>query len=189
MLSTRGARARPTPADLTTTTRNRTTSLLTTTSIVGTQPSSVVTMEDNANGPVFRATKRRKVFRKRAESDASGDEPHVASTVQGPENATPADGKNSTSEIHGDSLSLSETTRVRRPKKHGLAFSSSDQNSSRPHNNMNEETALAISEEQPQDVQNGRFARQTGRTVVADDKHMCVLPPKTKSLSSSELTA
>ena len=187
MLSTRGARARPTPADLTTTTSNRTTSLLTTTSIVGTQPSSVVTMEDNANGPVFRATKRRKVFRKRAESDASGDEPHVASTVQGPENATPADGTNSTSETQGDASSLSETTRVRRPKKHGIAFSSSDQNSSRPHNN--EETALVISEEQPQDIQNGRFARQTGRTVVADDKHMCVSPPKTKSLSSSELTA
>ena len=176
----------PAPADLTTTTRNRTTSLLTTTSIVGTQPSSVVTMEDNANGPVFRATKRRKVFRKRAESDASGDEPHVASTVQGPENATPADGTNSTSETQGDASSLSETTRVRRPKKHGIAFSSSDQNS-RPHNN--EETALVVSEEQPQDVQNGRFARQTGRTVVADDKHMCVLPTKTKSLSSSELTA
>ena len=144
-------------------------------------------MEDNANGPVFRATKRRKVFRKRAESDASGDEPHVASTVQGPENATPADGTNSTSETQGDASSLSETTRVRRPKKHGIAFSSSDQNSSRPHNN--EETALVISEEQPQDIQNGRFARQTGRTVVADDKHMCVSPPKTKSLSSSELTA
>jgi hypothetical protein len=134
-------------------------------------------MEENANGPVFRATKRRKVFRKRADSNASGDEPHVASTIQDPEStATTANGTNSTGEPHGEALSLSETTRVRRPKKHGIAFSSSDPNSSRPHNN-NEETAMVVSEGQPQDVQNGRFARQTGRAVVVDDKHMCVLPP------------
>jgi hypothetical protein len=135
-------------------------------------------MEDSANGPVFRATKRRKVFRKRADSDASGDEPNVASTVQGSETAT-TDGTNSAVETQGEALSLSETTRVRRPKKHGIAFSSSDPSSSRPHNN-NEETAMVVSEGQPQDVQNGRFARQTGRTVVADDKHMCVLPPNKK---------
>jgi hypothetical protein len=140
--------------------------------------SSAITMEDNANGPVFRATKRRKVFRKRADSNASGDEPHVASTIQDPDStASPANGTSSTAEPHEDALSLSETTRVRRPKKHGIAFSSSDPNSSRPHNNNNEETAMVVSEGQPQDVQNGRFARQTGRAVVVDDKHMCVLPP------------
>jgi len=145
-------------------------------------------MEDSANGPVFRANKRRKVFRKRAGSDASGDEPQVASTTQGLDlTASPANGANSTGETHGYALSLSETTRVRRPKKHGIAFSSSDASSSRPHNN--EETAMVVSEGQPQDVQNGRFARQTGRTVVADDKHMCVLPPNENLFSSSELTA
>jgi hypothetical protein len=36
---------------------------------------------------------------------------------------------------------------------------------------------MVVSEGQPQDVQNGRFARQTGRAVFVDDKHMCVLPP------------
>jgi len=141
-------------------------------------------MEDNSNGPVFRATKRRKVFRKRADSDAS-DEPHA---VQASDSIpTPANGTNSAEETHGEILSLSETTRVHRPKRHGIAFSSSHPSSSRPHNN--EETALVVPEGQPQDVQNGRFARQTGRTVVADDKHMCVLPPNKPSLSSSELTA
>jgi hypothetical protein len=139
------------------------------------QHSPTITMDDSANGPVFRANKRRKVFRKRADSNASGDEPHVASTTPD-STTTPANGTTSTGGTHGDALSLSETTRVRRPKKHGIAFSSSDPSSSRPHNNNNEETALVISEGQPQDVQNGRFARQTGRTVVADDKHMCVLP-------------
>jgi len=146
-------------------------------------------MEDKANGPVFRATKRRKVFRKRADSNASGDEPQVASTIQDPEStATPANGSNSTAENHGDFLSLSETTRVRRPKKHGIAFSSSGPNSSRPQT-TDEETAMVVSEGQSQDVQNGRFARQTGRAVVVDDKHMCVLPLKMPSFSGSELTA
>jgi hypothetical protein len=146
-------------------------------------------MEDGANNPVFRATKRRKVFRKRADSDASGDEPHVESVVQGQDStAAPADGTKSIVEASGDVSSLPETARVRRPKKHGIAFSSSDATSSRPYNN-NEETAMVVSEAQTQDLQNGRFARQTGRTIVADDKHMCVLPPKEISLPGTGLTA
>ena len=146
-------------------------------------------MEDNTNGPVFRATKRRKVFRKRADSDANGDEPYVASTAQGPDSTTaPVDTTNSTVEPHEDASILPEAARVRRPKKHGIAFSSSDPFSSRLHSN-NEETAMVVSEDQTSDLTNGRFARQTGRTVVADDKHMCVLPPNETSLPDTGLTA
>jgi len=145
-------------------------------------------MEDNANGPVFRANKRRKVFRKRADSDAGDEEPHVASTVQGPDSTTtPADTTDNAVESYGDASTLSETARVRRPKKHGIAFSSSDPFSSRVQHN--EETAMVVSEDQTQDLQNGRFARQTGRTVVADDKHMCVLPHNEALFSDTGLTA
>jgi len=152
------------------------------------QHASAIIMEDNTNGPVFRATKRRKVFRKRADSDANSDEPYVASTAQGPDaTTTPVDATNNTADSHGDASTLPEAARVRRPKKHGIAFSSSDPFSSRLHSN--EETAVVVSEDQTQDLTNGRFARQTGRTVVADDKHMCVLPPNETSLPDTGLTA
>jgi len=131
-------------------------------------------MDEAADGPTFRANKRRKVFRKRAESDANNDEPHLATTSTDEVPSTIQDA----SAIRGDDneASRSDITRVRRPKKYGIAFSSSDRSSSRLHND-NEETALVVSEHQPEEQQNGRFMRQTGKAIVEDDKHMCVLPP------------
>lgn len=133
-------------------------------------------MDETAEGPTFRANKRRKVFRKRAGSDANNDEPNIATSSR-PDQATLADEKAGV--ITGeeeDTVPRPEITRVRKPKKHGIAFSSSDRTSSRPHND-NEETALVISEPQIPEQQNGRFTKQTGKTIVEDDKHMCVLPP------------
>jgi hypothetical protein len=132
-------------------------------------------MDETVEGPTFRANKRRKVFRKRAESDANDDEPHVATSLQ-PDQAPPADEKCSVTTGEEDATSRPDITRVRKPKKHGIAFSSSDRTSSRPHND-NEETALVVSEPQIVEQQNGRFMKQTGKTVVEDDKHMCVFPP------------
>lgn len=140
-------------------------------------------MDDTANGPTFRANKRRKVFRKRAGSDDNDEEPHVATTSR-PDQVPLVEDK--TSVIPGEeyTTSRSDITRVRKPKKHGIAFSSSDRISSRPHND-NEETALAISEPQVVEQQNGRFTKQTGKTIVEDDKHMCVLPPSEPPYSYS----
>jgi len=132
-------------------------------------------MDETVEGPTFRANKRRKVFRKRAESDANDDEPHVA-TSSLPDQARPADENTSVITGEEDATSRPDIARVRKAKKHGIAFSSSDRTSSRPHND-NEETALVVSEPQVVEQQNGRFTRQTGKTVVEDDKHMCVLPP------------
>ena len=133
-------------------------------------------MEGIAEGPTFRANKRRKVFRKRAGSGANDDEPNAATTCSLPDRAPSADEKTSTIAGEEDKISRPDIARVRKPKKHGIAFSSSDRTSSRPHND-NEETALVVSEPQTVEQQNGRFTKQTGKTIVEDDKHMCVSPP------------
>jgi len=133
-------------------------------------------MDETAEGPTFRANKRRKVFRKRAESDANDNEPNVATTSSLPNQAPSTDEKTGIIPGEEDTAPRPEITRVRKPKKHGIAFSSSDRTSSRPHND-NEETALVVSEPQTVEQQNGRFTKQTGETIVEDDKHMCVSPP------------
>jgi hypothetical protein len=131
-------------------------------------------MEENVDGPIFRANKRRKVLRKRTGSDANNEEPHVATSLQ-LDQVPSTDEKTSTIKGEDDPTSRPDIARVRKPKKHGIAFSSSDRTSSRPQND-NEETALVVSEPQVVEQQNGRFTRQTGKTIVEDDKHMCVLP-------------
>jgi hypothetical protein len=142
-------------------------------------------MEESAYGPTFRANKRRKVFRKKAGSDVNTDEPHVATSLQ-PDQVPSTDEKPSTIKDEEDTASRPDVARVRKPKKHGIAFSSSDRTSSRPQND-NEETALVVSEPQVVGQQNGRFTRQTGKTVVEDDKHMCVLPPREPPTSCPNL--
>lgn len=128
-------------------------------------------MEDDAESPIFRANKRRKVFRKRAESDPPDDKPNVTT-----DQVASIDGNASILISEGYDAPRSDITRVRKSKKHGIAFSSSDRTSSRPQND-NEETAMVISESHPAEQQNGRFTRQTGKAIVADDRHMCVIIP------------
>lgn len=140
-------------------------------------------MDETADGPTFRANKRRKVFRKRAGSDANNDEPHIATPSQ-PDQAPSTNENDGVITGEEDIPSRPDIARVRKPKKHGIAFSSSDRTSSRPHND-NEETALVVSEPQVVEQQNGRFTRQTGKAVVEDDKHMCVLPPSEPPYSYS----
>lgn len=139
-------------------------------------------MDDTSDGPTFRANKRRKVFRKRGGSDTNTDQPLVATSPR-PDQAPWADENTSAKTGEEDTTtSRPDIARVRKPKKHGIAFSSSDRTSSRPHND-NEETALVISEPQVVEQQNVRFTKQTGKTIVEDDKHMCVLPPPETSTS------
>ncbi|GAB7324534.1 hypothetical protein MBLNU13_g08440t1 [Cladosporium sp. NU13] len=126
-------------------------------------------MDEIAEGPTFRANKRRKVFRKRAGSDANDDEPNIATSSR-PDQAPSADSA-SVMKDEEEASSRPDIARVRKPKKHGIAFSSLDRSSSRPQND-NEETAVVISEPQIAEQQNGRFTKQTGKTIVEDDKHM-----------------
>jgi hypothetical protein len=132
-------------------------------------------MDGSNDGPSFRSAKRQKVFRKRAESDTNDKEPYVTKSHQ------PTDGDIKTLLEDDDSPSRPEVTRVRRPKKHGIAFSTSDRSSSRPQND-NEETALIISEPQAVEQQNKRFMRQTGKAIIEDNKHMCVFATPRASL-------
>jgi hypothetical protein len=127
-------------------------------------------MAESVDGPSFRANKRRKVFRRRADSDTKDDEPQLAGL------ASTTEVNDSAAEGNGDPTSRPDIPRVRKLKKHGIAFSSSERPSSRPHND-NEETAMIISEPQATEQENGRFTKQTGKAVVEDDKHMCVSPP------------
>jgi hypothetical protein len=133
-----------------------------------------ISMVESADGPSFRANKRRKVFRKRAESDTNDDAPQLPSSQ--PSGLVSTDVNDITGAGNEDTTSRSDVSRVRKPKKHGIAFSSSDRPSSRPHND-NEETAMIVSEPQAAEQENGRFTKQTGKAVVEDDKHMCVSPP------------
>ena len=130
-------------------------------------------MDETAEGPTFRANKRRKVFRKRAGSETNHDEPNIATSAR-PDQAPSADSA-SVMKDEAEASSRPDIARVRKPKKHGIAFSSLDRTSSRPHND-NEDTALVVSEPPIVEQQNGRFTKQTGKTIVEDDKHMCVWP-------------
>jgi hypothetical protein len=144
-------------------------------------------MAESADGPSFRANKRRKVFRKRAESDTNDDEPQLAS-LQPSGLVSTTDANDITGAGNENATSRSDVSRVRKPKKHGIAFSSLDRPSPRPHND-NEETTMVISEPQAVEQENGRFTRQTGKAVVEDDKHMCVSPPSELPYSDNFLKA
>lgn len=131
-------------------------------------------MADGSSGPIFRANKRRKVFRKRADSDDKEESPAVAAVenvgngqpLMSDQSIGPGDDEQATSK-HG-------VSRARRPKKQGIAFSSNEPASSRPQD-RNDETALMVATEpNPPQQHNDRFARQTGKLVIADDKHMYV---------------
>lgn len=120
--------------------------------------------------PVFRANKRRKVFRKRANSQEDDDqteqiEPHA--THPRPDNGQ--DGGNA-------EATDGQAVQVRRPKKHGIAFSSSG-TGSRQTQNQDQDDALIMTAPPVSGAlqqQNERFTKPTGRAVVTDDKHMYV---------------
>lgn len=121
--------------------------------------------------PVFRANKRRKVFRKRADSaegqNENGDRPYGDATQQA-----------TTNNEEDDSISAStgSATQVRRPKKHGIAFSSVGPAPRQPLDEPSEYPLSVAARQLPKAVQqqNERFIKPTGKAVVADDKHMYV---------------
>lgn len=120
--------------------------------------------------PLFRATKRRKVFRKRANSDASID------VTEG------VDSTNTTINLSPEQDDTTDKGVLRSVKKnglrkHGIGFTSGS--GQRAVEAENEETALVLATDN--DAQEGmhsdRFVKPTGRVAVAENKHMYVGRP------------
>lgn len=131
-------------------------------------------MADSDTGPMFRANKRRKVFRKRPDDDAdNNDETSPATTTTQDQRQDRTSTNEPTAALNKDDdeagVSKASVPRPRRPRNYGIAFSSSDRPPSRP-----QENALVVAQSQPAHPQINRFTRQTGKAVVEDDKHMYV---------------
>ena len=122
-------------------------------------------MVDSDIGPMFRANKRRKVFRKRPD-DNDDDISPANTTIQDPQqkNVTTAESTDTLKNPDNDNdVSRPGVPRPRRPKNYGIAFSSSDRPPTRP-----QENALVVAESQPAYPQINRFTRQTGKAVVEE---------------------
>ncbi|KAM0718002.1 hypothetical protein Q7P37_006334 [Cladosporium fusiforme] len=127
-------------------------------------------MTDDTAGPIFRANKRRKVIRKRPDSDDNDNDATPApASGSGEQDQSPTNASNTEPREDDGSTQKTDVSRMRKPKRHGIAFSSSDRATSRP---QDHETALVVAEPQSIQEQNSRFARQTGKAIVQDDKHM-----------------
>lgn len=139
-------------------------------------------MADDPSGPIFRANKRRKVLRRRPDRDDDEDTTPATIMSSREERHSPINEKIAHFEEEEDVAPRPDAFRMRKPKKHGIAFSSSDRPSSRPQDE-NQETALVVAEPQSVQEQNSRFARPTGKAIVQDDKHMyvCHLAGPTRS--------
>ncbi|KAK5169001.1 uncharacterized protein LTR77_006310 [Saxophila tyrrhenica] len=124
-------------------------------------------MEDEVSGePLFRANKRRKVFRKRADpqddSEGAANDEAAAVTIS---NQTPEVEEPSTGAIRSQ----------RRPinRKHGIGFTSTKgRNGSRKDGNEEMAVVLANAPEAQDVPGSDRFVKPTGKVAVAEDKHM-----------------
>lgn len=126
--------------------------------------------DDTGAEPLFRANKRRKIFRKRPNADEENGSPTPSASMA-------AQGASETLAADVDDEMAPAIHRVRKAvaKKHGVAFTSSG----RPQQQEVEasvETALVpIHPSREQNVmQTERFVKPTGKTVVEDDKHLYV---------------
>lgn len=127
-------------------------------------------MADTNEGPVFRPSKRRKVFRKRRDDDEISEDGLATQTRP----ATTADNKQhreAEAETRDGGVSL---VRPLGSRKGGVAFSSS-----RTANDSG--TSSVVDTNAPPTPLNAvehaqaRFVAPTGHIASADDKHMCVL--------------
>ncbi|KAK5684173.1 hypothetical protein LTS10_004037 [Elasticomyces elasticus] len=115
---------------------------------------------ESTGEPLFRATKRRKIFRKRNDDDdvdATTTEASAATSINSiPYDAEPA------------------IARLRRPvgKKHGITFSSST--APKQELEPSEDTAMVLVQPDHEQgmVQVDRFVKPTGKAAVVDDRHM-----------------
>ena len=122
--------------------------------------------------PLFRATKRRKIIRGRADADEP-DEANATTAHVADEDVTtitkhlPTNEENS----HGG---VTRVLKKAGPRKQGIGFSSaSNWRSAGPDHNDEKAMVPASDEGLPDQVQNDRFVKPTGK-VVTEDKHMYV---------------
>lgn len=124
---------------------------------------------DVANEPVFRANKRRKVFRKRRESEENA-QAEIAEASEG--NASAAnraaeeadDGEGSAPRLH----------RRAGVRKTGIGFSSTDARRTTHQQDTSETALVPINQDVAQEVQIDRFTKPVGREVVTEDRYMYV---------------
>ncbi|KAK0836074.1 hypothetical protein LTR73_000575 [Friedmanniomyces endolithicus] len=121
---------------------------------------------DSTTEPLFRANKRRKVFRKRADSnDNDGDEV---------DSAPPQEAPASTNDEHGESVGMI-VPRARRPvaRKQGIAFTSTGHTTQQEPVDDEEMAMISVHPDREQNVVPGdRFVKPTGKAAVVDDRHI-----------------
>ena len=126
--------------------------------------------EDIPAEPLFRANKRRKVFRKRTTSEeppASQNEVSESADVVATQ-GEPEDGENESSGV----VRFHRTGGV---KKRGIAFTSSEVLRS-GEDEIEERALVVVNEDGAQEAVHGdRFVKPTGKVAVAENKHMYVI--------------
>ena len=126
-------------------------------------------MADHAQSPSepsFRATKRRKIFRKRTDAEAAEHE-----TTQDAPSAT--DGITNT--LPKSQSPQSNLLAQRRPvaRKYGIGFTSSSRAQPQDLEENEERAVIPIHPSREQNlVQTDRFIKPTGKVAVVDDRHM-----------------
>lgn len=118
---------------------------------------------DDAPGPVFRANKRRKVFRQRPGSD---DEASVSQPGVNPSGASEAD--------DGGKGLVTTQNRKSGNRKNGIAFSTNVDKRQAEVQDTDMAMVLADQSKGPEQIQDHRFVKPTGKTGVVDDRHMYV---------------
>lgn len=126
---------------------------------------------DATTEPVFRANKRRKVYRKRADSEDENE--------SGNKNAETAHEAGELTKAADYAEDFEEASALRlqrrsRAGKYGIGFSSAEaRRATQPEDNM-EAALVPVSQDAAPDVQIDRFVRPMGREMVTEDKNMYV---------------
>ncbi|KAI6792864.1 hypothetical protein KC332_g17299 [Hortaea werneckii] len=111
--------------------------------------------------PLFRANKRRKVFRKRKDDGEEEKEQSDSEAVQ---------------QSNGEDHEINQRLRaLRKPtvRKHGIGFTSSNAPRSEEHDENEDREMMPMHPERQQHMaQADRFVKPTGRIAVGEDKHM-----------------
>ena len=124
--------------------------------------------------PIFRANKRRKVFRRRETAEEESITPSIA-----PQSTALATVKSE--EDSDDSDSATGVVRLQKKagtKKHGIAFTSSNVKQAKDEEaGFDGALLLASGNEEQQAIPGDRFVKPTGKIAVAENKHMYELRP------------
>ena len=120
--------------------------------------------------PLFRASKRRKFFRKR-----TGSEERSASSNQVSQSAEVPIAQGETEDEENGGSGVVRLQRKGVAKKRGIGFTSSD--APRTENDEAEERALVVANQDgAQEATRGdRFVKPTGKVAIAENKHMYVI--------------